>query len=106
MGKDNIGPGFIYAPYIISNKDPNDKNTEYDDFMKEYSYIHKCCPNCGSESHSTTLIAYVLNMDKKDEYKDLNNCKCFSCGNVHITHDRVNQNYIIKEKIKRIKTFK
>lgn len=47
------------------------------------------CPKCGSESYSTTLVGYILNMDKKEDYKDKNRCVCQECGDVHTTHDRL-----------------
>ena len=84
--------GLIYAPYICvevpegtAKRDP-----VYDNYMKEYRKNHNACPSCGSTgSYSTTLMGYILNMDKKDEYKNLNRCTCVSCGNVHTAHDRV-----------------
>lgn len=62
---------------------------ECKNFLKEYKINHAKCPKCGAESHSTTYVGYILHMDKKDEYKDLNKCVCSECGNVHTTHDRV-----------------
>ena len=32
---------------------------------------------------------YILNSDKRDEYKDLNNCVCTECGDRHTAHERV-----------------
>jgi transcription elongation factor Elf1 len=58
-------------------------------FREKYREDHACCPKCGSLSHSTTLVGYVLNWDDRQNYKDLNRCKCGNCGDVHITHDRV-----------------
>lgn len=65
------------------------REKEYDDFMNEYNSNHKYCPKCGAEGHTTTLVSYVLNMDKPEEYKDLNNCVCSKCGDKHTAHERV-----------------
>ena len=71
-----------------------EKRSEYDSFMEK----HKCCPKCGSEIYGTTLMAYVLDSSKKEEYNDKNICYCLSCGNTHIHHDRVSE--------KKFKSFK
>lgn len=63
-------------------------NSEYSKFMKEYRTAHRACPKCGNTSHTTTLVAYILDMSRKDAYKDMNKCECI-CGDVHTVHDRV-----------------
>lgn len=65
------------------------RHEEYDEFMKQYNLLHECCPKCGETSYMTTLVEYVLDLCKKEEYKDLNRCTCGSCGDVHTIHDRV-----------------
>ncbi len=80
--------GVVYVPYMMVEH-TSKSSKEYDEFMTEYKKQHKCCPKCGAEGHTSTLVGYCLNMDKKEEYKDKNSCKCTSCGDVHITHDRV-----------------
>jgi len=90
MKKDD-NPGLIWMPFIQRLKSPNDPpDKEYQDFMAEYKEKHKCCPKCGSLKYSTTFVGYILNMDKKDEYKDKNICTCLDCGNRHTTHERNN----------------
>ena len=92
---DNTGnnPNIVYIPYKIVTKSEDDEKTksdiEYDNFMKEYDNKHKLCPNCKSENYTTTLVGYILNMDKKEDYKDLNTCVCVDCKNVHSAHDRI-----------------
>jgi len=66
-----------------------DRYVSYDAFMKEYYRLHAACPKCGGISHSSTLAGYIFNSDKPDEYKDKNKCTCKICGDIHITHDRV-----------------
>jgi hypothetical protein len=80
--------GYILVPYILA-KYSEKSSIEYDNFMKNYRKQHECCPKCGSKQHNTTLVGYVLNMDKKDDYKDMNDCKCIICGDKHSCHDRV-----------------
>ncbi len=80
--------GWILAPYVVpevTEKSP----LQYREFMQNYHNQHKYCPKCSSEQHTTTLVAYVLDWDKKDEYKDKNRCECTKCGDKHSTHDRV-----------------
>lgn len=81
-------PGYIYAPYVCA---PHTKESlkDYDEFMAEYRKKHAVCPKCGATGHLTTLIGYILNSDKRDEYKDLNNCVCTECGDRHTAHERV-----------------
>ena len=62
----------------------------YDKFMKEYKILHKCCPQCGSDGgFSTTLMGYMFYTDDPSSYQDKNACKCMSCGDHHIYHDRI-----------------
>lgn len=79
--------GYEYMPYIPIIT--SERRSEYNDFMKSYNDAHKCCPKCHSTSHSTTYVGYILHMDAKDDYKDLNKCVCSNCGSVHTTHERV-----------------
>lgn len=37
----------------------------------------------------TTLVGYILYIDKKEEYKDLNNCTCLDCHDNHTMHERI-----------------
>jgi len=82
-------PGVIHLPYILSETLVNEPSKEYREFMDEYKKQHAACPECNSIRHSTTLVGYILNMDKKEEYKDLNNCCCSNCHDRHKAHDRV-----------------
>lgn len=75
-----------------------ESDTKAKKFYEEYKLKHKFCPKCGCEKYSTTLVGYVLNIDKVDEYKDLNVCKCLNCGNTHVMHDRIENNNIKKKK--------
>lgn len=85
-------PGLIWSPYIPMMVDKPDE--EYTKFMKEYHRMHALCPKCGASNHSSTLVGYILNLDKKEEYKDLNNCVCSNCGDKHTAHERVeDKNY-------------
>jgi len=45
----------------------NKHSMEHDNFIKEYSEKHKLCPKCGASQHSTTLLSYILYLDKKEE---------------------------------------
>ncbi len=67
----------------------NEQQIKSDEFLKAYREMHRCCPVCGALDCITTLVGYVLNIDAKDEYKDLNKCTCPFCGDIHSRHDRV-----------------
>ena len=67
----------------------NEQDIEIRKFKKEYREKHKYCPKCGAEPHISTLVGYAVSLDKKEEYKNLNNCFCSVCGDKHTTHDRV-----------------
>lgn len=78
----------ISAIYLLSQH-TKESVKEYNDFMFEYKSNHKYCPNCGSESYSTTLAGFPLYSDRKNEYIDKNHCVCSDCCLKHITHDRI-----------------
>ena len=62
-------------------------------FFKEYNEHHRCCPECGSDRYNTTLLGNTLDLDKMDEYKDVNKCICLDCGHSHRKHDRVKMSH-------------
>lgn len=82
--------GLVFMPYICVEH-TEESSKAYDEFIDEYKRLHACCPKCGETGCTTTLVGYILNMDKKEEYKDLNKCICNKCGDKHIMHDRVPQ---------------
>lgn len=63
--------------------------TEAEVFRKEYRRLHAACPKCGEASCISTLAGYILDWNKKEEYKDLNTCTCPKCNDVHTRHERV-----------------
>jgi len=79
---------FEKTTYNIKNKN---MSKEYDDFMEEYRKKHEVCPKCGSDKFITTLVGYVLYMNKKEEYKDLNECECVKCGHDCTYHERISK---------------
>ena len=83
--------GYMLAPYVLGEHS-KESSKRYDDFMKKYHKQHECCPKCGNKQHTTTLVGYVLNWNKKEEYRDMNRCKCLKCGDKHSTHDRIPSN--------------
>lgn len=60
-----------------------------DEFRDQYNKDHEACPKCGSLIYMTTLVGFIVNMSEPEKYQDKNKCTCESCGDVHITHDRV-----------------
>ena len=86
IGKDT--PGVVFAPYIMCNH-TEESLKEYNDFMSQYRSQHCCCPNCGSKNYITTLVGFILDMSKPEEYKDRNACHCQDCGWKGIAHELV-----------------
>jgi len=80
--------GCVFMPYVL-REHTEESLKQYKDFMKTYSKQHKYCPKCGSTEHISTLVGYPLIWDKKEEYKNLNICKCTKCGDKHSRHDRI-----------------
>jgi len=79
---------YIFSPYIhIKHTDESLK--EYNEFIKEYHKLHECCPKCGGIEHTSTLFCYVLDLNNKHNYKDMNICECKKCGDKHYVHNRV-----------------
>ena len=62
---------------------------EYNEFMTNYRIEHECCPKCGSIEHTTTLMGNIKN---GNNYKNLNQCVCVDCLDVHTCHERVKTN--------------
>lgn len=71
-------------------------------FKKEYNAARLFCPKCGSNSYTTTLVGYILDYEKPEDYKDRNMCTCEKCGDKHIFHDRVNEHYIRMKKLEEV----
>ena len=61
----------------------------YNKFMKDYDKLHKYCPRCGHEHYVSTLMAFTLDLNNTENYRNENNCTCNKCGDKHIVHDRV-----------------
>jgi transcription elongation factor Elf1 len=59
---------------------------------QEYNSKRLYCPKCGSSKHMCTMMGFLWNNDKPEEYKDLNKCTCEKCGDKHVYHDRVLSN--------------
>lgn len=60
-----------------------------DAVRKTYEKEHAACPKCGALDGCTTLMAYVLNMDHPEAYRDRNRFTCAVCDDTHEVHERV-----------------
>ena len=60
-------------------------------FMESYDKNHAVCPKCGSVDHSSTLSGYIFDINKPDEYQDLNLCECLKCGFECTCHERISK---------------
>lgn len=84
-----FGNNDLYLYYKIEN---NMENFNYDDFMMRYYHNHKYCPKCGENGGFIVTLAYcMLDINNKENYKDLNRSTCISCGDVHVVHDRIDE---------------
>lgn len=68
---------------------PEERRQKYDEFMAKYHAEHACCPKCGGNGGTVTLVGYILDLDNTDKYEDQNRYTCGECGDVHTVHDRV-----------------
>ena len=66
-------------------------SSERDDFRKEYDKKHALCPKCLSKKHTSTMVGFLLDLQNKENYRDLNRCECLKCGDKHYAHDRVEE---------------
>jgi len=57
----------------------------HDEVMYEYEQLHRCCPMCGSDNYSTTMMGFVYVPGTPLINK--NHAKCMKCGWKGIVHD-------------------
>lgn len=81
--------GCVFMPYDLAQQHDEESSKQYNEFMEEYDKQCECCPKCGATEHTQTLSGFILNLDRKDEYKDLNRCGCIKCGDKHSKHNRI-----------------
>ena len=86
-GPELMESGCINVPWVLETKTKS--SPEYDEFMEKYRKDHEVCPVCGSNHYLTTLMGYMLNMNNKEAYKDLNNIVCQKCGFKGTAHDLI-----------------
>jgi len=60
-------------------------------FFEKYSKDHEFCPNCGEKSYKITFRGYFLNLIDQGTYKDLDECECPNCGDLHVCHDQISK---------------
>jgi hypothetical protein len=76
------------VPYIFEYDNDHVSRKESNEFRAEYKRKHSRCPKCSSTAYRVTLVGYILDMNKKEEYRDLNKVSCF-CGNECTVHDLI-----------------
>lgn len=84
-GNPHMAPDVIRKVLI----EESERNRSYKEFMDTYHAQHAACPRCGSVNGKSTLLVYVFNSGKPEEYRDLNRFTCHRCGNTHTVHERV-----------------
>lgn len=57
---------------------------------KYYNIDHKCCPNGGNTSYTSTLCAPHIALTNSINYKDENSCFC-TCGFIHTIDNRISK---------------
>ena len=52
---------------------------------EDYYKLHKYCPKCGGDGWSTTLVGYLFDRNRPEDYRDMNrvDCPCGWHGNYH-----------------------
>ena len=86
---EQFSPKYVELVCIDCETSLTNSSESHKRFMKKYDRDHKCCPVCGSDSYSTTLVDYFFNSENPESYKDLNDCTCSVCGDTHTAHERV-----------------
>ena len=61
----------------------------YKEFMDKYNDEHYMCPKCHTRHYDVTLCGYIYDENHPEEYKDLNHCKCYTCGWTGRVHDLI-----------------
>jgi len=64
-------------------------DNEYNEFLENYNELHRCCPICGHDKFIATFVDYFLDLNNKENYKNLNECICLNCRDIHIFHERI-----------------
>lgn len=72
---------------VLADRPEQDRRS--DEFHQAYAAQHAACPKCGALDGCATLVAYVLNMDHPDAYRDSNRFTCANCDDTHEVHERV-----------------
>lgn len=62
---------------------------DYLTFIKKYNEEHSRCPMCHSKNLMQTLLGFIYDEDRPEEYKDENAVRCCDCGWKGIVHDCV-----------------
>lgn len=83
-----VDSGVVWMPFVMVESDGKPDDV-YENFMKEYRLKHAVCKICGSKEYNTTLVGYMFDRTKPEEYKDNNRCTCMKCGNVSSHHERI-----------------
>jgi transcription elongation factor Elf1 len=73
-----------------------EENIIMNDVYKEYYRLHKYCPNCGSNSITSTLLGYFFK-DLKSA-KDNNKADCGNCKWIGIVHNLIENNNVKEKK--------
>lgn len=60
---------------------------KYLDYMKKYHTEHYCCPVCHSKNYSATLCGFAYDENHPEDYKDWNDCQCYTCGWHGVIHE-------------------
>jgi hypothetical protein len=62
---------------------------EYHKLQNQYELEHECCPKCKAVEYAITLYWHPYVIREYSEHKDLNECICIQCSNIHKIHNRV-----------------
>lgn len=65
---------------------------QHNRLMEDYRKSHMYCPECGSDRNSQTLMGYVFNLDRPEEFKNENRVTCAECHWNGIVDDLVGEN--------------
>lgn len=74
-----------------------DEYTSSEEFYRDYEKEHCHCPICGQKGVQTSLVGYIADLKRPNEYKDKNRIICHNCGYKGIYHDLVGEGDVVEK---------
>ena len=76
---------------VMNSARENERRKIYEQLIEDYKKKHSLCPKCKSKESEVTNVMYRMDLNKYEDYKDLNESICSNCKDVHTVHERVSE---------------